>query len=709
MTTDRPFEPLSGSPASLEELAGAAARAASALSALRADLIVLDRSMMRHRSGAVDAAREAVTALIGRGSLCYQVLRESAQVLTGRAAALEGEQRDALDAIERRTAATERVRRAEADEDAAWLLALDPVDPQHVEAGRLAAAARARRDAALGDVAEAEARWHRARDAKEAGSRRAARRLDGLGHVEAVRWAVSAGVGLTGFRDRWADGAQLAARVDAAARAARSGTARDGALDELVAALRATGDDPVRWTAFWEGTTPADLYAALGVGVTDPDVVELLAAGLAAWAEHAGPAEQHALGHALVADLPRAAVELGGRADLAAGLLAPALPATLPAAVHAGAAEALVERRTTSRDSHADTTATGALTVAVAQGLAADPPAALDHLVPPDATGDTAVHRARAWFGVAPPDGWPDGGTAVAGLLAAAVAAGVRTEGREGRHRAAFLSSAATGQLVAPGGLLAGRYPVDDTTGARIAAAYAPFLVSASDAAERQAGVPPPREPGVRDRPELAEGTGRFAAVVQPDLDVLALRDVVAATSTTETSAGYWLSAVDDYVAGAATTLADPAVDDADAEALARAAVRDAGVVVGAIRSREIAVARQQDASDGLFVALGLDALTATARLAPTMVTTGMRGLLPPPPGALPAARERVLADEDVLCERFTTPFVRERRQHLTAAGRSPAEVEDAVARLRPESADMSAAFGTGYALAAGVGRQLGE
>ncbi|MDO8150232.1 hypothetical protein [Isoptericola sp. b408] len=707
MTADRPFEPLSGSPDVLDSLASGASRAAAALSTVHSDLVGLDTTMTRHRSAAVDTARAVLDDLMARVRLSDRVLRETAHVLADRAAGLAREQHEALQAIAQRQEAWTRVRRAEADEAAAWRLGLDMADLRHLDAARLAAEARARRDTAHDDVLDAERRWYRVRETKETSSRVAARRLGGLGHPDLVRWAVADGTTLADLGRRWADGVRLAERLSAGAVTGADPAERQELREGTVAALGAAGDDPVLWTALWERVGPAELYAALGVRAVAGPTREALATGLAAWAQHATPTERYALGNALVSALPPGFHELGDRADLAAALLRPALPAD----VHRGAADALVERHGATGSTEADTAATGTLTVAVATGLAADPDAALRHLAPPGTTAADVTDRAHAWFGVAPPDGWPDGGTAVTALLAAAVGAGTHPGADAPQQvRAALATSAATTALVAPGGLLAGAYPVSDAASRHVAAAYAPYLVSADDAAWHPSADGSPPAPGVRGLPPLAEGAEPVPDVVQPRLDAFALRDVVAATSTTETASGHWLRQVDVAVAAAAATATAEGVGAADAEALAQAGVADGAAVVGSIASGTISVAQDAAAEDALLYSTGLNLATTPVGARTSLGLLGLGTLLPPlGPDHVGAAREEVLATEDALRERVVTPFETAWRRELADRGLPPDAIDDAARRWAADSQTMTITFRESFDVHSGLGRRLGE
>ncbi|WP_407319630.1 hypothetical protein UQW22_04180 [Isoptericola halotolerans] len=703
---DEEFLPLNGSPGELDQLSSTAARAASALVETRAGLARIERALEGHRSAAVDAARQLLAELRAEAELCADVLDASSRALAGRARSLGGEQQDARGAITARDEALLRAERAADDEATAWRIVGDPLDPRHPDGVHLVWLARERAERANADVTAAEARWRRARDAKETASRQAAPRLAGLAHVRAVRLAASAGTDPQTFADSWHRGQELAGLVR---HVSPDGPreAHDAARADLFAALRAAGDDPALWTAFWEGVTPAELYAAIRVTPVDDDVETALRDGLRSWARSASPTELETFGHSLVDELPDSFVELGDRADLAAALLAP----PLPVALHAGAADALVERRQQTDGVEADLVATGLLTVAIADGLAADPDAALQQLAPRG--GDETLARAHVWFGTTPTDGWPDGGAAVTGLLAAAVGAGTRTDDIDRQRRAALLSSAATQELVAPDGLLAGPYPVSDVASRNVADAYAPYLVSAGDAVQWQTHGTDRPEPGLLGTPQLAEGTGEHAELVQPHLDAFAFRDVIAATSATDVSASVWLDRVDTYLDDAVVEVTAEGRGSADAEALAEGATRDGAAVLGAVSSGPIMLARaERDAAEATatWFTSGLSLATTPARAGTSLAATGASALLPPLlPDGVADAREQVLASEPDVREWVTARFHEAIGEQLTAQGVPDDEVERATERLAPDSDNMQGVFDSTYALNADLRRELGE
>ncbi|WP_277207263.1 hypothetical protein [Isoptericola croceus] len=703
---DVEFLALTGSPGELSDLSATAARAAGALTETRTGLARVERDLEGHVSGAVDTARQLLADLRAEVDLCAEVLGRASRALAGRSGSLAGEQQDAHRAILARDEALVRVDRAADDEATALRIAADPFDPRQPDWASLSWLARMRGGEARADVMAAESRWRQARDAKQAGSRQTASHLTGLAHVRAVRLASAAGTGLTAYTGSWQSGLDLAGLVLGAGPDMPSET-RAAARDELLAAIRAAGSDPVLWTAFWETTTPAELYTAIGVTSVDDDVTVALTDGLAAWARSATPSEQEALGRALVEELPASYVEIGDRAELAAALLAP----SLPSAVHVGAADALVGRRQQQSDD-ADLVATGSLTVAIADGLAAHPPAALEHLAPSDE--EVSLARTHAWFGTTPPDGWPDGGTAVTGLLAAAVGAGTGTDDVCRQRRTALLASAATKELVTPGnGLLGGPYPVSDAASRNVADAYAPYLVSAGDAVQWQQHGRPRPEPGLLGTPQLAEGTGEYAEIVQPHLDAFAFRDVIAATSGTEASSGYWLQRVDTYLDDAVTGVTAEGRSSGDAEALAEGATRDAAAVLGAVESESIMVARAEDdatAATAAWFSSGLSVAATRSPAGTSLAATGVGALLPPflPDGVGPA-REEVLTTEPGLRERTTGRFQQAVGDMLAAQGYSAEEVERATERLDPHSDNMKDVFGSTFAVNADLRRELGE
>lgn len=703
---DVEFLPLTGSPGELGDLSATAARAAGALAETRTGLSRVEHDLEGHVSEAVDTARQLLAELRAEADLCAEMLGQASRALAGSSSSLLRVQQDAQRAILARDEARRRVDRAADDEATALRIAADPFDPRQPDGVRMAWLARMSGGEARTDVVAAESLWRQARDAKQADSRQTASRLTGLAHVRAVRLASAASTGLTAYTTSWQSGLDLAGLVQGASPGMSSET-RAAARDELLAALRTADGDPVLWTAFWEATTPAELYAVLGVAPVDDDVTVALADGLAAWAESAVPSEQEALGRALVENLPDSFVELGDRAELAAAVLAP----SLPSALHVGAADALVERRQ-QHNSDADLVATGSLTVAIADGLAAHPPAALEHLAPQNA--EATLGRAHVWFGMTPTDGWPDEGTAVTGLLAAAVGAGTRTDDIGRQSRTALLTSAATKELVTPGnGLLAGPYPVSDAASRNVADAYAPYLASAGDAVQWQQHDRPRPEAGLLGTPQLAEGTGEYAEIVQPHLDAFAFRDVIAATSSTEASSGFWLERVDAYLDDAVTGVTAEGRSSADAEALAEGATRDAAAVLGAVESESITIARAQHdeaAATATWFSSGLSLATTRSPAGASLAATGVGALLPPLlPDGVGTAREEVLTTEPRLRERTTERFHDAVGDQLAARGYSAEEVERATERLDPNSDNMREVFGSTYAINADLRRELGE
>ncbi|GAA4722969.1 hypothetical protein GCM10023216_10480 [Isoptericola chiayiensis] len=683
--TDVPFTPLAGSPPQMEGLSAAAARAAAALATTRTDLDRLRRGLEQHRSDAVDAARQVTDALGAEADVVGTVLRHAATVLTGRAADLASERREAALALERRAVATARLRHAEADEAEAWQQDALTADPA-TTATRLWEARR-RAEQACQDVAAAEADWYRAREAKESGSKLAAARLGGLDRTGALRLAAASGSSMARYRAGWDRGVRLAAML---ATTFPDGSREDqaAARADLAAAIRAAGDDPVVWTAFWQHVTPAQVARVLGSGSGAP--VQELAAGLAAWAGTATAAEQREQGAALVAALGDSTLGMDDRAQLVAGLFA-----GLPLPVFVGAADALGARHGHEPRDDLFVAGSGPVVVAVATGLSADPDAALDHLAPEDA--DLAAVRIRSWFGRVPPDGWPDGGAAVAGLLAVAVRHGSASSDSATQSRAALVVERATPELVGHRGLLGPHSAVPDEAARHVALAYEPYI---------------PIFEEIED-PELDDGTTPGTATcVQPRLDAFELRRLIGVTSGTPVAADHWLGAADRYVARVADGM-DAPLDASGRTAAAQDTVGDTGVVAGATRSPILLEARadqaRTEAATG-WLNTGLGLSTATARPAASVITTGAGLLLPPLlPDQVAEARETVLRDESLLRERFAAPLHEAATEADAAAGLDPEAAPARLDQLDPDSHAIGSRFDERYGVYSDLRRTLGD
>ncbi|WP_402463318.1 hypothetical protein [Isoptericola aurantiacus] len=680
--------PLAGSPSGIADIASTAARGAAALSATRADLVRLDRALQRHRSRAVDAARDAVVRLVARTDLSQEVLRAVAAALSDRATALAGEQQDAQRALQLRADARGRLHEAEADEAAAWREAA--LHPELTDGVHRVWEARTRAAQARADVAAAEADWCRARDAHESGSRRTAARLGGLDRVEALRLAAAHGLHVPQFGTSWQRGVELAVRLQAV-RPDAGRSDRERARADLEAAIREAGDDPALWTAFWEHATPAQLYRAFGVDAADPATVAALRDGLDSWAGAATPAEQRAMGRTLVDDLGHSLLGLRVRSDLLGRLLA----ADLPAALYTGAADAVVDRRAPGGYDAVDLDAVGPAVVGIAAGLSDHPDAALDHLAGPDT--DVAQQRAHVWFGMAPPDGWPDGGEAVTGLLAAAVTAGASSPTDTDQRRAAVLVTRATPELAGTHGLLSGRVPVSDEASRRTALAYEPYI------------------------PYFEETLKEFTAQVRPQgttarpvLDSHDLAQVIGTTSRTPWAAEHWLLATDRYVERVADEIRTmPTTDRAPRNELARATLGDAGFVGGATGSSVIFEARsreEREAAAAAVLSTGLGVATLPAGPVAGAAAAGTGVLLPQLlPDHVTGARELVLHAEPVLRDRFVAPLELAAQDADVAAGYSAEKALERSTSLDDNSGDSTGRFGQSFNDSADLRRENGE
>jgi hypothetical protein len=677
---DVEFLPLTGSPVRLEDLAAAAARSAAALDATRTDLLRLDGALDRQRSAAVDAARAVVEDLRADVALSDDVLRTVSGALSGRAAALAQEQRDAASALARRDGALDRLARAEVDEAEAWQRLATEGFP--AESAHLLWDARALAETARADLVAAESDWRRAREAKEGGSRWTAARISALEQVRAVRLAAAGGVEASAFATSWQVGRSLATSLQGTPARLRSG-APDPAL---LTAVRLLGDDPVAWRAFWEHVEADDVYRAFAGAPPGSEAAVALRTGVEAAAAGLTAAEQETLGRTLVEGLGTPEDDGGTRAALLAGMLGGALPA----AVHAGAADALVERRSglgLGRDLDATTLAPVALVVA--EGLAADPERALEHLA-----GDgpeVAADRARFWFGDRPAMGWPDGGVAVSTLLSTAVGVGAAPDASPTRrHEAAAAISAATPELVRPSGLLTSPGGPSGQVETNVVRAFEPYLPSFGDT------ISPADE-----RTGLAVEPG----YVEPDLDPWALCAVIGATSTTPRGAGAWLGVTDDYVAEVEDAVAVAPEDSGERADTIVGAAKDAVVVAGAMESTALLEAQGKQRRFEAATVGGSAAISFATAGAPLVVSISATTATTSAPFALKAfgvdftgdAEASAALAEDAAIERYLTPLVDVAREADVAAGyptdttsRLPTDEVDAVQNAFKSSADRT-------------------
>ncbi|WP_418275284.1 hypothetical protein ACNHYB_10465 [Isoptericola jiangsuensis] len=652
MRTDTEFLPLTGSPVRLDGLAAASARSAAALDATGTDLRRIGDALGPQRAASVDAARTVVEDLHTAVALSDDVLRTLAAALSGRAAALAQEQQDAAAALARRDAALARLARAEADEADAWhRLAADgfPAGPT-----LLLWQARDRAAAARADVAAAESDWRRARDAKESGSRWVAARIRALVQVRAVQLAAAEGVGAVAFATSWQVGRSLATSLQGTPLRDQSRAPRP----ELLTSLRTLGDDPVAWQAFWEHVEAEDVYRAFAGAPPGSAGAVALREGVEAAATGQTAAEQEAFGRFLVEGYGTPGADGGARAALLAGMLGGALPAT----VHAGAADALVERRSqlgTARE--LDATVLASVAQAVADGLAADPERALEHLV--GDSPEVAAHRARFWFGERPGAGWSDGGVAVAGLLTAAVAAGSSPTATPARRAdAATVIGTATPELVRSTGLLTGPGPLHHQVETNVVRAYEPYIPSFGDA------VSPEEKPtGLAAEPDY----------VEPDLDPSTLCAVIGATSRSAHGAGVWLGTTDDYRAEFADTLAAPSVDSGPRMHAISGAATDAVVVAGAVQSTALLEAEGRQRLFDAAVVGGTTAVSFATAGASTAVSIGATALTSSVPVATRAfgidfvseSQAHLALAEEAALDRYLTPLVETAHEADVAAG----------------------------------------
>ena len=707
--TDVEFLPLTGSPAGLGDTAAAAARAAAVLEDTRALVQRVRSALDGQRGTAIASARQRLAEIALRAGDHAGVLAATASVLRGHAEDLSREQARALDAIARRaeSLAAERRWLAIAEEDR-WK-ASNPLDPLSQAVSVRLAHAHRECISARADVAAAEADWLRSRDAKYAASRRAAASLGVLGDARAVRMATAGHRDLAALLESWANGLRAAGLTEA-----RPGSDRPELVASRAAlrhALVQAGDDPAFWSAFWGATAPRELYAALGVEPLGNDLAAAVRTGIEQWSWDATPGELESFGRGVVEGLTSGGVGLSEQAAIAAALL----PPTLPGIVHSAAGEALDQRRRTVRVTDTELTWTASVAVAVANGLFAHPEAAFDHLAPTD--DGLLAARVHAWFGLAPPDGWPDGGEAVAGALLAAVAVGSRSPSRSDQSRVALLMSHVTQE--APGGLLK-NVPPSDLASARIARAYEPYVPVFGDSAVGAEKDEKP-EPGTQQIEQLADGWLESPeAVIQPDLDAFSLVRVISATSQTDVASGEWLAVGDRYrdtMLGLAFQ-ADEPVESVDQHEIVEETLRNAGALAGSLQAETMLMARQQqDRQDAAVGGLSFLATAATkvlpagaARTADGGVTVG--GALLPPllPDHLAAGKEAVLREAEGLRHRFADPaYARAVEFEIEENGTSRHDAPLERAALDPSSSGSCESFEHTFDLMSDLGRKLGD
>ncbi|MFV2143893.1 hypothetical protein [Isoptericola sp. G70] len=704
---DVEFTALTGSPGRLEHLAGSLARAGAALSETCVELGRVDGALGGQRSGAVDEARSVLAALQAEARLCRDVLSAASSTLTVHAVDLADRQDAALRAVSRRDAARRQLDDAESDEATAWRIGADPTDPRQPDAVRMAWDAKERAAAARSEIAAAENAWRLARDGKQADSGRAASALAGLTGVETVRLAASAGADLSTFGPSWQQGTALAGLVHTAA--VSSGRAeRAAARQDLVDALVAAGDDPGLWAAFWRTVDPAVLYFALGSKVQDSELASALRTGAVAWAASATDPEQQRFGRAVVDGLTESPFGLDEQSRLAALLLAPAMPH----ATFVGAADAWTDRRGRLGATDVEIADAAPMSEVIAGGLASRPEEALQYFS--RGGEEELAQRVDAWFGQAPLDGWPDGGTAITGLFAAAVAGGTQDDSSVTHQRqAALLASHVTTAMVTGRGLLTSPTTASDEASRHLAAAYEPYFVSFDDNVRATAD---PSEVGVLGRVplgETTEGSSTWSDSIQPRLEPAALCAVIGATSRSDTTAGYWLGSTDQYIDQMAVEATSEGLGDGDPDAIAAAAVGDVSVVAGATESDTITVARHREAQEhetARFFSTAVGIGTIGARPAVSAAVAGSGALLPSLfTDHVGPAREAVLAAEPDLRERTVGRFLDSMTDELTEQGASEQEIADATVRIRPESRTMRKVFGDNYATASQLDRHLGE
>lgn len=708
---DVEFTPLTGAPVRLSAVAAAAARAAAVLEDARGRVLRVRGAVDGQRSGAVTAARELLSDVAFRLGTCTGVLAGASATLREHAAALAEHQEVARLALARRAEALDRERRAQADVEEAHRSTWNAFAPDHAGAALRVAVAQGAAASARADVLAAEAEWRRARDGKAAESARAAALIGALGDVRLVTSGVGAGLGAAQLAASWERGLH-AAELTATTAWTRGASDRAAASAELRRVLSAAGGDPGFWTAFWGRATPDDLYRAVGLDPVDDALAASLGAGARAWAATATTEELEEFGRQAVESLGASPLGLDERAALAELLL----PPRLPGPAHASAAEALFERRTSRPDDDVDILSLAPVTSVVATGLMLHPLEAFEHLAPSDPV--LAAERAHAWFGIAPPDGWPDGGGAVAGAFAAAVLAGSQSSSRGNQARAALLASHATLEL--PRGLLAGPTP-SDLASERIARAYEAYVPVFSDASALKTDAHEPRPPGIVSDFQLAEDLDEEPPhVVQPALDPFALRDVIAATSRTPGAGDAWLGVGDRYQDAmldmAFGTSAREGIALDDQKSLAHESLRDAAAIAGALQIDTLRAAeRSQAAIDGAASgAMFLTSLASTKVPVPPAVSTSATSLggellpelLPTP---VEDARREILAREPELRDRYAGAAQELALEHTVERGVPRAEAHKNWESLAPDSKGARTSFGDAYNQMADLRRRLGE
>ncbi|MFE5294451.1 hypothetical protein ACFQ8T_19905 [Isoptericola sp. NPDC056618] len=744
------LRPLPGSPPALVDAAAVVERVAAGLEDSRTRLLRVRSALDGQRSTAVERARERVTAAGDAARTSGGMLEAAAATLRRHAATLGDAQAAAQRALALRADALGREARwqAEADEarrstwniaaaggaapgageagaarsgtawpgaawsGAAWSGAPAlPADPARAHL-RLAAAER-EVAAARADVAAAEARWRAARETKDEASRQAAAALASLADVRAVRSITAAGADPAGFQ---ASGEAARSVVALLPRATSGGdaAARRAVRDDLRHVLTAHADDPAFWAVFWDDASPAQLYEALvprgpgaagvpaGLGgalggalgpALDVELARALGAGIGLWAQTASPAEQGDLGRRVVGDVAAGAgspLTPADRAEVAVALL----PASLPAAVHAGADDALDAWWSERAPLDGSFTVLAPLVVAVAAGLAAHPRLAFDRLAPAD-EGLVGPSVAR-WLGSVPRAGWPDGGRAVAHAFATAVDVGAASPDRGDQARAALLVSHATEAL--PVGLLRTPGLADDAAG-YVAVAYEPYVPVIGDVTQAQnptsgkAGVEPVPAPGVDPDAEVAPDLGnRVPLVVQPELDVFALRDVIGATSRTPGAAAAWLGVTDRYAGWVLEQATSEGFDEDSGPRvpLVQEALSDIGGVTGGMQAQTIDTARAQVDTRETVLALagtGVGYLRFGSRVVTEAVglASGPALSLFDPEAPLDDARERIWSTEHGLIDRYATDLYDGVVQHDLGLGLTPDAAAERSSGLTPD------------------------
>ena len=704
---DVEYEPLTGSPDALAGHAGAATRTAERLDDARGRLVGIVRALDGQHSQAVADARARVGDVAERLSLCAGVLRATASTLHRHADRLGTEQVAAALAIARRDDALRREQHWREEADRIRLETLPALVPtpaesaqQHLAEVRVTEA----RDAAHA----AEAEWRRARDAKRTASLDAARSIEALADARAMGRFVGSGESVAAFQRGWARGSAAAGVVDAMRAGDSSSVSGRSRLRRAFAA-----GDAVFWSAFWAATTPQELYQALDLDPLDEELARVIGTGVVRWSTSATPGELAAFGRSVVDGLMPTGIGLSEQSAVAAVLLS----AALPGQVHAAAAEALERRRESGWNADAELAWTAPVTIAVANGLLAHPQAALDHLAPAD--DELLARRARLWFGLAPPDGWPDAGEAVTGALAAAVLFGSRSPARGDQTRSALLVAHATQHL--PGGLLAAP-GTSDLASARVARAYEPYVPVFGEAVVDADGER--AEPGTRETERRPGGpSASQRAVVQPDLDAFALVDVISATSTSEAAAGVWLGVGDRYhdamlaagfggASGGESGGHEPLDRDLQ-DLLAQEALRDVGAIAGALQADTMQVARERQGTlDGAVEGASFLAGAVTVHAAPAVSigVTAATGLVPHlTPDHVAPVKETVLLNEQSLRRRYAEAAYSAAIAAEVEGGMPAARAAERRAALDPDSAATRGAFRQTYDLTADLRRQLGD